>query len=258
MIHTNDHVVSQENWLMVFKTKKPCPVIISVPHDGFPYRALSGMFEPRKIGYHGRDLNVWPIAKDVLIAANVNAIRGLLPRTLVDYNRAWPNAINYYPLTQKEVHTALDDERLALPYHQYHSTIDKLVERSNREIGKDKTLLIDLHGFAKQPPYAPEGGFDLVLGTGNRASIPHGNIDREFAEYMTKKGYKVFLPKDSSVGQIEDYYSADFTTRHHSEKHDINAIQIEIASRFRQKDSRELGKRLAKDIADFLRIYCLN
>lgn len=253
MIQTESYSIQMENGLVIFETKEISPVLISIPHDGLPFQAFSGFFEPRKLGYRGRDLYVWPVAKDILVSANVNAIRGLMPRTLIDYNRAWPDGINYYPLTQKEVHTALDDMRLVQAYQHYHASIDRILERSIREFGKEKTLLIDLHGFSKQPPYAPEGGYDLILGTGNRISVPYGNIDEMLAENMTSRGYKVFLPKDTSLGPEEDYYSADFTTRHHSEKHDINVIQIEIASRFRKPGARELGQKLSRDFAEFIR-----
>jgi len=245
-------MISAKDWLTVFEAKEGSPVTISVPHDGLPYHDLSGLFEPRKIGYRGRDKFVWPVAKDIILHARVNAVRGLMPRTLVDYNRAWPEGINYYPLTQKEVHTALDDERLVEPYQQYHHTIDRLVRKSINLFGKEKTLLIDLHGFAKQPPYAPEGGFDLIFGTGNRVTIPYGDVDVRLAQHMIGRGYRVFLPKPESLGEIEDYYSADFTTRHHSEKHNINVIQIEIASRFRSLGSRDIGQKLSRDFADFI------
>ncbi len=245
-------MISAKDWLTVFEVKEGSPVTISVPHDGLPYCDLSGFFEPRKMGYRGRDKFVWPIAKDIILHAKANAVRGLMPRTLVDYNRAWPEGINYYPLTQKEVHTALDDVRLVEPYHHYHRTIDRLVKKSIKRFGREKTLLIDLHGFAKQPPYAPQGGFDLILGTGNRITIPYGDVDVRLADHMMRRGHRVFLPKDESLGEIEDYYSADFTTRHHSERHNINVIQIEVASRFRSHESRELGQKLSRDLADFI------
>lgn len=257
MIRTENHSIQMENGLVVFETRKTSPVLISVPHDGLPFNAFSGFFEPRKTGYRGRDLYVWPVAKDIIVSANINAIRGLMPRTLVDYNRAWPEGINYYPLTQKEVHTALDDARLVPAYQSYHASIDRILKKSIRKFGKEKILLIDLHGFSKQPPYAPEGGYDLIFGTGNRASIPWGNIDESLASYMTSLGYKVFLPTDTAVGPVEDYYSADFTTRHHSEKHKVNVIQIEIASRFRRKGASKLGQKLSHDFAEFIKDNCL-
>lgn len=252
MMPTENHLLTIQEGCMVIEAKKGNPVIISVPHDGILTNDLTGLFETRKTGCRGRDVHVWSIAKDILIQSGIHAVRGLMPRAMVDYNRAWPEGINYYPITQKEVHTALDDENLTPAYYHYHNTIDRLVGLGSRKFGKENVLLIDLHGFAKQPPYAPEGGFDLILGTGNRISIPHGNVDQEFAHFMRERNYKVFLPEAASLGKFEDYYSADFTTRHHSEKHKINVIQIEIASRFRASNALELGQKLAQDMADFL------
>lgn len=237
---------------MVCESNTLNPVVISVPHDGLITADLSGFFIERKIGYRGRDMHVWSITKDIIQKYPASAIRGLMPRAFVDYNRSWPNPINYYPKTQKEVHTALDDERLSAFYRYYHDSISRMLRKSIDRFGRESVLLIDLHGFAKQPPYAPAEGYDLILGTGNRITVPCGNIDVQFAQYMCALGYTVFLPKELSLGSEEDYYSADFTTRHHSEKLNINVLQIEIASRFRKKESLEIGRKLAIDIAGFL------
>ncbi|MFA6536566.1 MAG: N-formylglutamate amidohydrolase [Candidatus Paceibacterota bacterium] len=257
MIATENYTILMEHGLVIFKAKPESPVIISIPHDGLPFQTLSGFFEPRKIGYRGRDLNVWPVAKDILLSARVNAVWGQMPRALVDYNRAWPVGINYYPLTQKEVHTALDDERLLKAYQEYHAAIDRFLISATEKFGRTKVLLVDLHGFNKQPPYAPKGGFDLILGTGNRASIHHGNIDEKLAKHLTDRGYQVFLPQDKHLGPEEDYFSADFTTRHHSEKHGVSVIQVEINSRFRMRDARALGQKLSLDLAEFFKNHCL-
>ncbi len=255
MITTVSHIIKQENWSLVCESIKANPVIISVPHDGLITADLEGFFEKRKIGYRGRDLHVWPVAKDILQKYGVSAIRGLMPRAFVDYNRAWPNPINYYPLTQKEVHTALDDNRLVMAYEYYHNSLASLIGTSISNFDRDKVLLLDLHGFAKQPPYAPEGGFDLILGTGNRITIPYGDVDIKFAEFMTGLGYKVFLPKSCMLGPVEDYYSADFTTRHYSEKFNVNVLQIEVAYRFRRKEGFEIGQKLSLAFSDFLKLY---
>lgn len=249
---TGIHSITTENACMIVEKITGSRVILSIPHDGLPTNSLSGLFEIRKTGYRGRDLYVWPLAKDILLKTGASAVRGLMPRAFVDYNRSWPKPVNYYPLTQKEVHTALEDSRLEEPYTYYHSTIDGLVGKSIKKYGKEKVILFDLHGFKRQPPYAPEGGYDLILGTGNRIAIPYGEVDREFTEFMRKREYTVFLPESLTVGREEDYYSADFITRHHSEKHGINVIQIEIAPRFRTRDGLEAGQKLAIDFAEFL------
>lgn len=250
MFSSKNHIVTVQDASLVIEPKKRSPVVLSVPHDGMSGKDLAGLFEERKAGFKGRDIHVWPVTKDIMLAAETSAIRGLMPRAFVDYNRSWPQAINYYPLSQKEAHTALDDESLAGAYYSYHNTIDRLIRRSIDTFGKENTLLLDLHGFKKQPPAAQ---FDLILGTGNRTSIPHGDVDRRFAEFMRSRSYRVFLPEAIPVGPEEDYYSAEFTTRHHTEKHGINVIQIEIAAWFRTRENAPLGIKLAADIAEFLR-----
>lgn len=252
MLETDNYLIEISQASMIIRAREIGRVIFSVPHDGLAHTSLSGFFEPRAIGYKGRDVNVWPIVKDILQMTHASAVFGLMPRALVDYNRSWPQPINYYPFTQKEVHTALDDTRLAPVYYYYHEAITALIQKAIEQHGLQKVLLIDMHGFKKQPPYAPQNGFDLILGTGNRISIPHGTIDQDFASFMTDRGYKVFLPQAQSIGPQEDFYSADFTTRHHSEKHNINVLQIEIASRFRSKEGIDAGKKLSRDIAEFI------
>lgn len=231
----------------------PSPIILSVPHDGLRKEDFEGIYAPRKIGHHIRDVSTWLVAKDILLHHPCSAVRGLMPRKFIDYNRSWPEAINYYPLTQSEVHTAIDDPRLEKYYRNYHAQIDERVADGSRFFEKDKILLLDIHGFSKQPPYAPPGGFDLIFGTGNRQTILHNNADIALYDEMRARGYNIFLPKAVSVGPLEDHYSTDYTTRHHSQHHQINAIQIEIAIRFRTKDSAEAGRKLSTDIADSLK-----
>src|SRR5262245_39176146 len=111
MIQADSYLITMENALMVFESIELSSTLISVPHDGLPSHAFSGLFEPRKLGSKLRDMNVWAVAKDILTQARINAVRGLMPRTFVDYNRSWPEGINYYPLSKNEAHTALDDPR---------------------------------------------------------------------------------------------------------------------------------------------------
>lgn len=236
----------------VFQARELSPVMITVPHDGLRDIDFEGLLKTRTTGYKGRDLHVWPIVRDVLVAYRACAIRAMIPRDFVDFNRSWPLPKNYYPLTQKEVHTALEDPRLPQTYQEYHRVIDILIGKKIQKFGKERCLLLDMHGFIKQPPHAPSGGYDIIIGTGNRASVPHGDVDKKFAKFFQSRGYKIFLPEDKALGPEEDWYSADFTTRDHSERHGINCLQLEIARRFRTRTSQELGKRLSADLAEFI------
>ena len=251
LLKTENHNVSIRNGCITLEAQKVSPVVVSVPHDGLGSFDFRGLFLERSRGYKGRDKYVWPIVKDIALRYPVSAIRGLIPRAFIDYNRSWPVGINYYPKKQKEADKALDDDKLADAYSYYHGEIDRLISLAIRKYGIEKCLLIDLHGFSKQPPYAPEGGFDLIFGTGNRKTILYGNIDRKLYEFLRYHEYRVFLPEELSVDNEEDYYSADFTTRNHSETKKVNAIQIEVASKFRQKENVELGRKLSTVFAEF-------
>lgn len=231
----------------------PSPIILSVPHDGLRKEDFEGIYVPRKIGHHIRDVSTWLVAKDILLHHPCSAVRGLMPRMFVDYNRSWPEAVNYCPLTKSEVHTAIDDPRLEGPYKHYHAQISQCIADGINVFGKEQVLLLDIHGFSVQPPHAPPGGYDLIFGTGNRQTVPHHDIDIALCNALTKRGYKIFLPGDTTIGPIEDEYSADYTTRHHSARNKINVIQIEIARHLRLKEFGNARIKLSIDLADCLK-----
>lgn len=183
----------------VLKHTAPSGVIMTVPHDGI-YADQFGFFQKRDKGADGKraihmhDIDVWPIVNSVVEHAHnrgtcIDAVRFLAPRMYVDANR--PLIQNADPASQ----TALDDRRLIPAYENYYECIRELVTRSVDARGKDRVLFIDCHGFGKQPDIAPPEGFDLILGTDNRATIKHSQIDRDFAEAMRNFGYRVFLPE---------------------------------------------------------------
>lgn len=243
------------------------PVIVSVPHDGIHNGGdFDGLLEvrPRRPhGIHGYDRYVWPIARDVLHILPMTIIRGLCPRRYIDYNRPDPRQ----PFPEETQAAFVDGETniTARRIHQaYHGAIARRIETVVQYYGRDRCLLIDLHGFGKQPAYAPEGGFDLIFGTDNRRTIHFGSIDEQLGDWLTRKGYAVFVPRSLPTGDkiddddlVEDWYSAGYTTRYYAQKYGINAIQIEIARRFRQKDATEAGRALSYTIGLFLRNYYL-
>jgi len=251
-MHFDSYEWSYEKFTWIFEVKAGSPIVIAVPHDpGLSSHDLLGFLNPRKKGVKGRDGYVWPIAKDILLGAKINAVRGLFPRDFIDYNRSL-EGINYYPLSQNEAQTALDDMAgLQCFYDYYHQAIARLLIKAIRIYGKKSCLLIDLHGFAKQPSH---GEYDLIFGTGNRITV-NSNIDQAMAAFFSDRGYRVFLPAEEAIGPLEDIYSADFTTRHYAEKFGIDAIQIEIAKKFRTREGEEIGKKLSTDLAKFLKTY---
>lgn len=237
------------NFSVVLSYRQPSRVIISVPHDTLVAGDFYQVFKPRQTGVTVRDLYVWPIANEVVhlshgLGVSVDAIRFLMSRVYVDVNRALTKELNLDPDAQDQ--TALDDQSLVPVYEHYHNELAKLVERSIDKFGSENILLIDLHGFGK------ELGYDLILGTANRSTIPHGNPDINLAEFVENKGYSVFLPGIKPISPEGDPFDAGQTTRWYAKHYGINVIQVEIFSSFRKKGSEEKGKRLAVDLSEFL------
>ncbi len=252
------HRVTNENFTEIWQAKKPSRVVITVPHDGIPNYKWPDKIRDRRKSVTGGDPQVWLIAKDVLFSSRrlrirefISVVRGNIPRGVVDLNRSWPFPRSY--CVGQKPQLALENPRYASVYRQYHGLIKKLLMDSIESYGKEGCLLVDLHGFGKQPDYAPKNGYDLILGTGNRASIYYDDIDFKMGEYLRSKGYEVFVPRDkSSSHKKEDLYAAEFTTRYWAERLKINAVQIETAHKFRDKKRGvEIGPQLSKDLASF-------
>jgi N-formylglutamate amidohydrolase len=246
--------ISTENFSLVLSHQKPARVILAVPHDGFIANDLTGLFISRKRGIKGRDAHVWPIVNDIVqrCLANgvrVDAVRLLVPRAYIDGNREAPTGTNLDPDTLGQ--TAFDDPQLAATYWHYHGKLGRLVERSITAYGAEQVLFIDLHGFGKQPSFAPAGGYGLIFGTANRSTIHHGVVDREFAEFMEVRNHAVFLPGEVPIRPEGDPYSAGHTTRWYANRYGINAIQIETCPAYRRREGELQGKKLAADLAEF-------
>jgi N-formylglutamate amidohydrolase len=244
LIKTDTYTISLNNGTATWEATSS-PIVISIPHDG-TLKDFKGIFRSRSCGAVVRDKNVWPIVRDMLETCQAHVVRGLVSRTFIDYNRAWPEAVNYYPFP-RPTYTALEDPRLAPLYLHYHKEIDRLIGGSKEKFGAHRNLLIDLHGFSTQPPDAPLSGYDLIFGTNNRGTINYGEPDRRLAEHLRSKGYAVFLPEE--YRREGEMYSADHTACSHARRHGINTLQIEIASRFRLKGSVTLGKQLSLDLS---------
>jgi N-formylglutamate amidohydrolase len=263
-------IVSNHDFTVVLSHQKSSRVIISVPHDCLIANDFINMFQSRRNGETVRDLYVWPIVNDIVwhclqSEMKIDATRFLLSRTYVDANRERKGGLNLCPDTLGQ--TAFDDPNLAVAYERYHGELENLISQSVREHGAENILLLDVHGFSKQPKYLYQSTedddmtpYDLILGTASRTTINHGEVDRQFASFMARKMYAVFLPEEQSILPGGDPYSAGYITRLHAKKYSINAMQIEISSTFRRtdirKDARERGQKLAQDIAEFLSVHC--
>lgn len=227
-----------DTFVYAFLTESP--VLLTVPHDGMAARNFKSFLPHRNNDITLHDWATWSIVSDMLDACDANVVRGMLPRTIVDYNRSPAEAFE---------HTQASDS-----YSAYHALIGRALSSMRQTHPEDRILLLDVHGFVKQPVYAPEGGYDIILGTGNRSTIAHGEPDRELSDFLIKLGYQVFLPSASPVRPEGDVLNGRYTVRHWSRKLRVNCIQLEIARQFRERDAKELGQKLAIDLATFIRL----
>lgn len=241
-------ILENSSFIVSLYHREPSRVILSVPHDCLPAEYSPGYFEYRKTGSNLADLNVWILASDMIIHAleqgghTIDAIRFLLPRAYVDVNR------------RKFEGKAFADCKLENVYGLYFSRLSRLIDRSVKRFGAENILFLDLHGFSNQPKIAPENGFDLVLGTANRRTIRSGDeVDISLGSFLEQCGYTVFLPREESVVSGEsDSFSGGYIIRRIFLDHEVNAIQVEIFSKFRNLKNPEVGRRLALDMANFI------
>jgi len=245
--------IINDNFSTVLSHATPARVIVAVPHDGLPKSTFSGWFQERSRGTILHDINVWPIAKTIVqngleLGVSIDAVRFLMARAYVDANRALQSSDNLDPDTVG--YTALTDKNLVQVYEHYHEESGRLISRAIAAHGVQNVLFVDLHGFARHPEFGPPEGYDLILGTANRTTIPYKNVDQAFAAFLEQCGYTVFLPSEKPRPE-GDPYSAGQTTRRYAKQYGVNAMQVEIARKFRGRDDRAKGEKLARDIAKF-------
>ncbi len=234
----HEYSVSVSDYVQVLESRTPSKVLITIPHDGLHGFELEPFLTPRKQGVLLHDRGVWPIARDMLELCGVNVIRGLMSRHYLDYNRREADAF--------------ESLQFQASYQMYHGRVFHLLRHMQQRFGSEELLLLDLHGFGTQPSCAPRDGYDLVLGTGNRSTISYGEPDRVLANHLKERGYEVFLPTTVAQRPPADPFNGGFTVRTIARELGVNAIQIEIASRFRHLNSAMLGTRLSHDLGMFL------
>lgn len=226
------------------QSEKPAPVIIAISHD--PVSHLSDWQEflkPRKRGVFGRDKHLWPIIRDmVLLTDKLSVVRGFFPREFIDYNRSFNDIIE--PATT-------DNHELQQHYSNYHNAITSFIERFLKvKINEiDDCLLLDIHGFERQP--FTDKYYDIILGTNHQKTIRIGSdIVNRLASFLRRHDYNVYVPTENEV--INEKYCGGFTICYHNVKLGINTIQMEIAKTFRTKRGRETGIKLSNVLADFV------
>lgn len=190
-----------------------------------------------------RDIGTWPITRDLLELFPANMVRGLVPRTHLDYNRP-PEC-------------AFELPQFADSYAAYHGAIFQRLQQMRTVYPVEELLVLDMHSFPKDPPERMCDGYDLVLGTAHRETMLYGQPDRAFGAFMRARGYSVFVPDVKPVrGGEQDHFAGGFTVRTIAKVLRVNALQIEIAApKFCTRNSALAGTKLSADIAAFLSEY---
>lgn len=204
------------------------PILFSVPDDGSD-TVLGGIELVKNLESYPRDVAVRSIAKDIYIY--VLKIAHVSPGMII-----------------QRIHRSYVSEEI-------QDCFDNRIKSYLRNVSDShQFLFLDLHGFTKQPSI---GNYDLILGTGHRKTVGQANIDFKFAEFMSQKGYKVYVPGE---GKIEgELYMAE-AERTEVQKilqmglKNVIALQIEVSKSFRFGDSFDLdkGKKLSEDMGDFI------
>ncbi len=167
-------MVTQFEFVLCLATNSP--VVISIPHEGFYQGDLEPYFYPRKHGVRGREQYLCAIASDANRKIPVASIvRGLLPRSLCDYNR---------PIHAAPKNRAVADKKLVTFYESYHTCVWELLDQAARRYGKCYHL--DLHGF---DPERSGLAYDLVLGSHNGRTTLR-EIDEKALYFLKMRGTK--------------------------------------------------------------------
>jgi len=200
------------------------PIVISVPHDGT--ERIPGALIRTEVrrwieggGPDPRDEATFAVAEAVRrnlhdLGSSAHVLMTRLHRCHVDVNRS--------PDQEPFV------DGCGAYYLEYHEALARMVASAMQEY--DRCLLIDLHGFLR-PPGA--GEYDIVLGTDEHATAPHGS-DRIFAKVCAEEYHTVFSP-DPERG-VTARYRGGWIVRSVAQrwKHRrVDAIQVELAAHLR-------------------------
>jgi N-formylglutamate amidohydrolase len=248
LIHCNFGIV------FVPSLETPPPVLVTVQHCGLGQEIFQDLFLARKTKSL-TDLKTLPLALDLFRAAS--------PHVGVIYNQF----NRRYLETNVPPDEAYRDQRLAAYYDSFHQKLAALISESSAVNGP--CVLLDLHGFGAQPAYSPPGGYDAILGTGNRSTVrvadktrpdEKNDLDYQLRDELEKSGLSVFCPESEPVRKTPDPFNGGYLIRKHSENAELvaAAIQIELAYGIRDRADETNKKRDAfiKATTAFIKRIC--
>lgn len=214
--------ISQTDFVLSISTDSPA--VISIPHEGLYGGDVDAYYTPRPFGLSGREQYLCAIAGDANRGSPVaSLVRGLLPRSLCDYNR---------PTCSKAQDHAVFDGMLVRYYEHYHNTIALLLIAAHERHGS--AFLLDLHGFC---PERSDLRYDLVLGSCNGTTAP-GGLGSKALEHFSRLGYA------AKLARVGEKFSGGYTVAAHA-RAGISALQLEVSKRFRRENSMSEGRKLS-------------
>jgi N-formylglutamate amidohydrolase len=227
----------------------PClPVVLSIAHGGDFVPPLTPKLVSRTQGITTEDKGVRGLVSEICAPRQLSLVSLFLPRVILDPNRSIDVMRGSLSRTQRQKDPPFADPRLDAVFHRYHKSVSALLRGAMSTFGSRATLF-DLHTFGTQPPYAPTGGFDVILGTGNRRTISKGEPDRKLAGFLRQHGYVVFLPEAEPVFATGDWFSGGFGVLYQAETLQVNTVQVEVTETIACDEVR--SKLLAALLAEF-------
>jgi hypothetical protein len=228
----------------------PLPrVLITVQHCGLSKNVFRGI-------YQERDSDA--VSESGVLSLAMDIFRQASPHVGIIYNQFH----RIFLETNVPPEEGYSDPAMKKYYDSYHREIDQYLISASAAV-QGPCLLLDLHGFTGQPPYAPEPtGYDVILGTGNRETVlckrhdtsPNmTNLDRQLRDVLEKEGLSVFCPEREPILEkrwrdrvvkleppsLPDHYNGGYLIHHHARDCHLvaAAIQIEVAPTLRERSA---------------------
>jgi len=239
---------------LVFSQKGNSPILLTAPHAGRPENVIPNLPTRSEKGGKGVETR-WDANTDLIAKLTAKILEkefNLIPYVVIaEFSRKNIDA-------NREQEAALDTP-LARPYYQkYHGAIKQSIAEIRKTYGNG--ILIDIHG---------QGIKKDVVWRGTRSGLTIKNlIQRHGWDAVTGEngilgalksiGYKIYPEQtDQSEAPYDGGYTL-FTYGSHTAD-GIDALQIEIGSQFRLKEStcEEFSKSLALAIHKFYSVYLI-
>jgi N-formylglutamate amidohydrolase len=224
------------------------PIILSAPHGGSI--RVEGS-KDREEGVTVKDLRTAEIAW-LTSQRLAEKLDGKVYLVIAQFSRKDADA-------NRSADEACENKAAAAQYNAYHRALREYADEVRKAHGRG--LLVDIHGQAKHPDKIMRGTRDgksvKALLDEYGESVVTG--DHSLFGELAKQGYGV-LPALDGKDLKENMFDGGYITEHYGSHHKngIDAIQVEIGSKFRSKAAmHKTAEDLGDAIAAFARQYIL-